>query len=485
MAKKDDSRREEPLTTTGILPPSSIHQDLISAFNRSFGRFSRWFEHLSRSFPARATLLVFVTLIALITGLLVLPVSTASGNSPEFIDALFTAVSAVCVTGLTTVDTATYWSGFGQGVIALAMFVGGLGVMTLASLLALAVSRHLGLTQRMLASDATGTSGMSDLGRIIISVFSISIVVVGATSVLLFGRLVSLGFSATEAAWDSVFMAISSFNNAGFVSIEGGAARFISDWGFFLPIILAAMVGAVGFPVISDILAKPLRPRRWTLHTKLTLTVFFLLVAVSIVSTGLLEWNNPQTLGALSTQDRMLESLLAGINSRSLGVSAIDVSQMNSATIFLTDIFMFIGGGSASTAGGIKVTTLAVLILAVVAEARGSHDVEVFRRRLPFGTVRLAVSVLVIAVMLILTSTFLLLLVTDFSMEQLLFESISAFATVGLSMGITPDLPVSAKFLLSLLMLVGRLGPMTLAAALALRERRKLIRMPEARPIVG
>lgn len=445
----------------------------------------RWFDKLARHSPARATLIVFLVIISVITLLLSLPIATASGSRAPAIDAFFTAVSAVCVTGLTTVDTADFWSPFGQGVIMAGIFIGGLGVMTLASMLALAVSRHLGLTQRMLVSTATGSGGMSDLRRILRNVLLVSITVEGGIFIIIAARLLTRGISAPRALWDGLFMSISSYNNAGMVNIPGGAEQFVSDWGFLLPVTVAATIGALGFPVLIDIIAKPGKVRRWTLHTQLTLLVFGGLFVVSVISTALLEWNNPGTFGPLSASDKILNSLLSGVNSRSLGVSAIDVSAQETPTIFLTGVFMFIGGGSASTAGGIKVTTLAVLFLAVLAEAKGSHDVEVFGRRLPFGTVRLAVSVLLVAAALVGTASFLLLLLTNFSLEAIVFEAVSAFGTVGLSLGITPLLPPVGKFLLAVLMFAGRLGPMTFATALALRERRRLVRMPESRPIVG
>lgn len=484
-ANRRKRRRAGQYQIVDLLPTSPPFQKQFGALKQYLSVVARKFENLARNYPARITLVVFLTMIAVVTALLSLPFATSSGRTPPFVEALFTATSAVCVTGLATVDMATYWSPFGEAVIAAAMFIGGLGVMSLAALLALAVSRHLGLTQRILARDATRSGGMSDVAQILWSVLVISLVVIGAVAAVLFVRFVALGMPRGEAAWNAVFMGVSAFNNTGFVNVDGGAARFIGDWVFIPSLIMAATIGAIGSPVIVDVLRNVRKPARWTLHTKLTLSVFPALMLLSVVSTAILEWQNPGTLGPLPVSDKILNSLLAGINPRSLGVSAVDVSQMHESTTFLTGIGMFIGGGSASTAGGIKVTTVAVLLLAVVAEARGSQDIEVFRRRMPTGTIRLAVSVLIVGTALVVASTFILLVITDFGTNEVLFEAISAFATVGLSMGITEALPTGAKFLLVVLMFSGRLGPMTLAAALALRERRRLIRMPEARPIVG
>lgn len=445
----------------------------------------RHFIVLARNYPARATLLVFFLLTGLVTVLLALPVSSSGKQTISFVDAFFTAVSSVCVTGLTVVDTSIAWSPFGLTVIAVAVFIGGLGVMTLAAMLAVTVSRHLGLTQRMLASDATRSGQIGGVSGLVRSIVLASVAIQLLVFIILSIYLLSTGFSFLDALSNGAFMAVSGFNNAGFVSLPGGIGNYVGSWGILLPITLSALVGAVGFPVLHELRHKFRTPRQWSLHTKLTLTVFVSLVLVSVLATAILEWNNPYTFGSLNTGDKILNSLLAGANTRSLGVSAIDMPNFRSATLFLNDVFMFIGGGSGSTAGGIKVTTLAVLALAVVAEARGNPDIEAFRRRISKSTLRLAVAVLFVATVLVVTAVFILLLMTQYSIGTVLFEAISAFGTVGLSLGITPALPAGAKVVLALLMFAGRLGPMTLAAALALRERSRLVRMPEARPIVG
>lgn len=456
--------------------------------NKGIGRYAspgKLVGVLARSHPARLTLIVFVILIFIFWGLLMLPIATYDGVSAPPMDALFTAISAVCVTGLTTVSTALFWSPFGQAVLVAAMYIGGLGVMTMASLLAFAVSRHLGLTQRMIMRESTSTGSLSDTGRIVLGVLVTSTVVQLIVFVFLSARFLIGGASIPVALWDGLFMAVSAFNNAGFLSVPNGLQSHIAEWGVLLPITFAALIGAIGFPVVTEIRRHWRTPRRWSLHTKLTLTVFSGFVAASIVATMALEWTNPNSMGSMTWSEKILGALLSGVNSRSLGLTVVPVEDMRPASQLLLDVFMFIGGGSASTAGGVKVTTFAVLILALVAEARGNNDVEVFRRRLTYGTVRLAVAVLVLSSLMIIGGVFTLLLVTDFDLNSLLFETISAYGTVGLSMGITPELPVAGKLVLGLVMLVGRLGPMTMATALALSQRHNLIRMPEARPIVG
>ena len=448
-------------------------------------RVRAWLSKQARYSPARLALGTFALIIAVITALLMLPISSSSDTPAPFVDVLFTAVSAVCVTGLTTVDTATYWSPFGQAVIAAGIVVGGLGVMTLASILGFAVSRHLGLTQRMLATQETGTGAMGQISLLLKAVIATSLTMQALLAAMFLPRFLSMGIDPVRAVWDSVFMAISVFNNAGFVILPEGLSPHVTDWWMLIPIILGTTVGAIGFPVIMDV-AKNLRtPRRWRLHTKLTLSTYLILAFVGALALALTEWNNPATLGAIDTPSKILNAMLAGVNSRSSGLSALDVGAMRSQTHFVQDILMMIGGGSASTAGGVKVTTFAVLVLAVIAEARGDRDIETFGRRIPTSAVRLAVAVSLLGLALVAVSVVLLLSMTNYSLDIILFETASAFATVGLSTGITPALPVGAKYVLIFLMFAGRTGSMTVAAALALRERSRVIRMPEERPIIG
>lgn len=448
-------------------------------------KLREWVDRQARNSPARLALAVFSIIIVIVTALLSLPFAAAEDDPVAFVDVFFTAVSAVCVTGLTTVDTATHWSIFGQGVIALAIAVGGLGVMTLASVLGFAVSRHLGLTQRMLAAAETKSGGLGRVGTLLRAVIGTSLIAEGVLFVVFLPRFLSLGDSLPQALWHAIFMAISVFNNAGFVILVGGLSPHVSDWWMLVPVGLGTVVGAIGFPVVTDITERWRTPRRWTLHTKLTLSMYGLLTVVGSLLLALTEWTNPATLGGLDTGSRILNVLLAGVNTRSSGLSALDVSQMRSQTHFVQDILMLIGGGSASTAGGIKVTTFAVLMIAVLAEARGDRDLEAFGRRIPVNVVRLAVAVTLIGISMVCVAVVLLLTLTDLSLDAILFETISAFATVGLSTGITPDLPAAAKYVLAVLMYAGRTGTMTVAAALALRERRRVIRMPEERPIIG
>lgn len=441
-------------------------------------------ERLARDSPARLVLIVFAIIIAAGTLLLCLPFSSRGPGTASFIDALFTATSAVCVTGLTVVDTAEYWTTFGHVTIMISMMIGGLGVMTLASLLGRAVSKRIGLTQRMLIASER-KSRLGDVGSLVTTVLVASLTIEALLTAVLLPSYLSWGEPLIEAMWHSVFMAVSIFNNGGLVIVEGGLAPMAANWGFCLPIIFGTIMGAIGFPVILDITEHWRAPKKWSLHTKLTLTTYGLLWVGTLAAFLAFEWGNPQTLAGLPHDERMLLSLVHSTTPRSSGISTMDISELSPSTLFIFDALMFVGGGSASTAGGIKVGTFAVLLLAIVAEARGDRDMGAFGWRIPASTLRLAVAAAVLGASLVGAGCLALLHFTDAPLEHILFEVISAFATCGLSVGLSPLLPTSGKLILIGLMFTGRTGTMTLAAALAIREQQRLIRLPEERPLIG
>lgn len=350
------------------------------------------------------------------------------------------------------------------------------------------MSRRLGLRQRLIAASETKASGLGEVSSLLRAIVIASTAGELTVAALLLPRFLESGEGVVKALWHSVFYGVSAFNNAGFVVHENGLQRWAGDPFVLLPIALGVFVGSLGFPVLLAIARdwrRRGRWRRWGLHTKLTLTTTLMILAVSVLLMAALEWTNPRTLGGQPVGTRLLSLLFAAVMPRSGGFNTVDVGAMNESTWLLHDVLMFIGGGSASTAGGIKVTTFAVLVLAGVAEARGDRDVEVFRRRIPPGSLRLAVTVLLAGSSLVVVATLALLSITGAPLGVVLFEVVSAFATVGLSTGLTPDLPDQGKYLLCALMFAGRTGTITLAAALALRDRSRVIRLPEERPVVG
>ena len=442
-------------------------------------------DRLARQSPARLAVTVFAAVIAVFTALLMAPWATASGRSAPFVDAFFTATSAVCVTGLVVVPTGTYWSGYGQVVILLGIKIGGLGVMTLASILGMAVSRRIGLTQKLLTASETKTTRLGEVGSLVRVVIITSTSLELLIALLLLPRFVVLEETFGEAAWHGIFYGISAFNNAGFIPTEHGLAPYVGDWMLCLPIILGVFIGSLGFPVILNVMRNRRRASKWSLHTKLTLTTSAALVVVGTVLFAAVEWGNQRTLGPLDLGEKLLASLFAGVMPRSGGFSTVDTGGMHEASWLITDALMFVGGGSASTAGGIKVTTLAVMLIAIVSEARGDRDMEAFGRRIPRDTLRLAVAVSFVGATAVLLSSLLLLEITGETLDVILFETISAFATVGLSTGLTAELPEAAKYVMAATMFMGRIGTVTLAAAVAASSRSQLYALPVERPIVG
>ncbi|WP_363326060.1 potassium transporter TrkG [uncultured Pseudokineococcus sp.] len=436
--------------------------------------------------PALVVVGGFAGASAVGTALLSLPVATASGQRAPLVDALFTAVSAVCVTGLVTVDTGSYWSIFGQVVILLLIQAGGLGIMTLATLIALLLRHRLGLRARLVAQTETKTLTSADVRRVVRRVVLFSLGCEAVVAVVLTARFAA-GYDERlgAALYDGVFHAVSAFNNAGFSTNADSLVGYAGDPVVLGAVCAAVVVGGLGFPVVFELVRSWRRPSGWSVLTRITVAVTAVLLVVGTVGYLVGEVSNPATLGALDPEDRALGAFTASVMARTAGFNAVDIGALRPETLFLTDVLMFIGGGSAGTAGGIKVTTFGLLAFVVWAEVRGEPAVVVGRRRVPPATQRQALSVALLGTALAVVGTSLLLDLTSVSLDQALFEAVSAFATVGLSTGITADLPTDARLVLVALMLAGRVGPLTLATALALRERSRRTQYPEERTIVG
>ena len=450
-----------------------------------FTRLRDFIDGIANSSPARLALTAFAVVILIFTALLSLPVASATGQPTPLHEALFTAASAVCVTGLTVVSTAVHWSFFGQLVILMGIFVGGLGTLTLASLLALMVSKKLGVRGKLIAQEAMNAGRLGEVGTLLRIVILTSVVIEAALALVLIPRFLVLGESFPQAVWHGVFYAISSFNNAGFTPHSDGIVPYETDLWILVPLMVGVFLGSLGFPVVMVLQQNGLRWKKWNLHTKLTIQVSFILLAAGTVLWGFLEWDNLRTIGGMNLGDKITHALFASVMLRSGGFNLVDQNHMESTTMLLSDALMFAGGGSASTAGGIKVTTIAVMFLAITAEARGDADVKIYGRTIPEGTMRVAISVIVAGATLVSVSALLLLNISGASLDRVLFETISAFATVGLSTNLSGELPPSGVYVLAALMFAGRVGTVTLAAGLALRQRSQLYHYPEERPIIG
>ncbi|TFB47329.1 TrkH family potassium uptake protein [Cryobacterium tagatosivorans] len=415
-----------------------------------------------------------------------LPNAKLGDGGATFLEAIFTATSAVCVTGLIVVDTATYWSPFGQVVILLLIQVGGLGIMTFASVIGLTIARKMSLRSRITAASEIKSVGLEDVKGLVRGVVLMSLAIELTVAVILSLRfLTGYGEPVGRAVWLGVFHSVSSFNNAGFALFSDNLISFATDPFICLPIAFAVILGGIGFPVIVQLRKHIRSPLRWNMNTRVVLAGTITLLVAGTVFITAVEWSNPATLGPLAWPDKLLVGFFQSVQARTAGFNSIDNGAMDSASLLATDVLMLIGGGPAGTAGGIKVTTFAVLFFILLAEVRGETTVNVFGKRLSRAVHRQAISVVLLAVAVIVISTAALMLLTDISMDRLLYEAISAFGTVGLSTGITAGLPVAGQVILMLLMFVGRLGPVTFASALALRQRRTLYELPKERPIIG
>jgi trk system potassium uptake protein len=441
---------------------------------------------LRRRHPAQLIVIAFGLGIFVGAGLLLLPFATEEPGSASFLTALFTSTSALCVTGLIVVDTPTYWTQFGQVVILGLIQVGGLGIMTLASLLALLVARRLGLRGRLIAQAERAAPELSDVRRLVLSVVLLVVFFESICAAVLAGRLwFSYDHSVGSAIYRGVFHSVSAFNNAGFALWSDSLSGFVTDGLFSLTVAFTVIAGGLGFPVWLELRRRGFKPHHWTLHTKLTLSVTAVLLAFGFIAMLGFEWSNAETIGKLDTEGKLLASFFQGVVPRTAGFNSVPNGEMELETLLVTDMLMFVGAGSASTGGGIKVTTFALLLLVVLAEARGEPNVDAFGRRIPAHAQRQALVVAVIAINAVVICTLALMAVSPFTLSQTLYEALSAFGTVGLSTGITPELGEAGRVVLIALMYLGRTGPYTLAVALALRERRRLYSYPEERPIIG
>lgn len=435
--------------------------------------------------PSGALVLGFAGAIAVGTVLLSLPVATVGPESAPLLHAVFTATSAVCVTGLVIVDTGTYWSGFGQGIILLLIQVGGLGIMTAGALLGLATARRLGLRARITAAAEMNLLGFGDVRRFILGAVRVSLTVEAATAVVLVSRLrLGYGEDLSVSVWQGVFHAVSAFNNAGFSLYSDNLVGFAADPWVLVPVAVAVILGGLGFPVLLEIRRRGVT-RASSLNTKITLATTGVLLVAGAAFVTIAEWSNPESFGSLDGPGRVLAGFFHSVQPRTAGFNSVDIGALHPESLLAIVALMFIGGGAGGTAGGIKVTTFTVLLAVMVAEVRGDQTASLFRRRIPLPVQRQALTIALAAVAAVVTAVIALLAVSPFGVDEVLFEAVSALSTVGLSTGITAALPLAGQAILIVLMFAGRLGPLTLATSLALRGQQRLYEYPEEQPIIG
>jgi trk system potassium uptake protein TrkH len=435
--------------------------------------------------PSAPLLLIGGFALASLLGAIVLalPFSAADGTWTSPVVALFVSTSAVCVTGLTPVDTATHWSTFGQAVILVLVQVGGLGIMTSTTLLFLLFGWRLGIRERLLLSRSLDLGRMGGVVSLIRRAIVFAFVVEAAGFVILTVRFL-FDEPVDTALWYGLYHSVSAFNNAGF-DLFG---NFSSLTGRDDPITLVTigaliLLGSISFIVVQDVLDRIRHGDRLALDSRIVLQATAGLIAAAFVLMLWLEWDG--VLGGESLGGKLLHSGFLAFGSRTAGFSAVPTSEMDDAAHFTMLAFMFIGGASGSTAGGIKVGTFAILVAAALSTAAGREYVEANGREIRRADVDRALTLALVSVIFVFLTTLILAQTEVFDFLDIMFEATSAFGTTGLSTGITPELSDASLLLLTIAMLVGRLGPLTLALALVQRQRPSRRRMAEERVRIG
>jgi len=459
--------------------------------------------------PARTGTIMLISgfagLILIGTLLLMLPFSTVSGQPAPVSTALFTSTSAVCVTGLTVVDTGTYWSRFGQTVIALLVLLGGIGFGAAATLLFWVIGRNIGLSDRLMLQQMlphTGSAGQ--VVRTSIYIVSVSLLIVALGFVALFSGWV-VRYPAGEAAYLAIFHSISAFCNAGFDlfgALEAPGASLAADRHnpfTILPIAVLVLVGGLGFPVIGELASwRPRRPYHLrvdsnarprpplSLHARLVLVAHLGLVPLGVVLFWLIEGRNPATLGGQPPGNQLIDALNTSIYPRSAGFVTTPLTAFDPTSLLLVLLLMFVGTASAGTGGGVKVNTVATLFASVAATVQGRPRPELFKRTLTQESINKALVVVVVSASVIAGATFALSVTEpDIAVERLLFEVVSAFSTVGLSLDVTSRLSELGRVIIELMMFAGRLGPLTLVVLLSTREQAPRVVYVEEPVLVG
>ena len=439
----------------------------------------RW--HLS---TYQILVLGFAGLILSGVALLMTPYASQSGDSLRFVDALFTATSAVCVTGLVVVDTGTYFSVFGQSVILLLIQIGGLGVMTVATLVAVLSGKKINLKERLLIQEATNQLDLAGVVRLTLYIIRATLLVelVGGT-ILALRWFQDFGL---KGIYFGYWHAVSAFCNAGFDLF--GEYRSITGYVGDLTVngVIASLivVGGIGFPVVAD-LWNCRQTRRFSLHTKVVLTTTVLLIVLGAGFIFVAEYGNAKTLSDLPPADKVMASLFQSVTARTAGYNTVDIGLLREGTLLAIIFLMFVGASPSSMGGGVKTSTAAILFISLVGSVTGKRDPLAFGRQIPQQTVYKAFTIVTISVMLISLVTLTLSFTEAAPIFSLLFEVTSAFGTVGLSTGITPKLSDAGKVLITLTMFAGRVGTLTLLMALALRPRKERLKYPEGKIVIG
>ncbi|MBR6801686.1 MAG: Trk family potassium uptake protein [Eubacteriaceae bacterium] len=424
-------------------------------------------QHLRKLSQSQILSFGFITLILLGTILLMLPVSSAEGVPTNFIDCLFTATSATCVTGLTIFDTGTYWSTFGQLVIITLIQIGGVGFMSLTTIVFLMLGRKISIKNRMLIQSSLSLDSAEGIVKYVKSVLMFTFITECIGAVLLFTRFVR-DYPLMKAVYFSVFHSVSAFCNAGFDIFGGGISLmgYTSSPTVTLTISMLIVLGGIGFTVAMDVLEKK-GFRKLSFNSKIVLSTTLTLLIFGFVFMLFSEYNNSATIGNMPLWEKILTSLFASVTPRTAGFFSIDYSKVTTIGYLVTIILMFIGGSPGSTAGGIKTSAIAVILVSVYSTVKGRDDMNIFGRRITEQTLRKAFVMAFMPFVWTIFAVMIISMTNSLPLHDILFETVSAIATVGLTTGITTKLNALGKILIAMSMFFGRVGIMTIAYAIA------------------
>lgn len=433
--------------------------------------------------PPRVLALGFLGLIFVGGLLLNLPLASANNQSIGWLDAFFTSASAVCVTGLVVVNTAEHWSIFGQVIILLLIQIGGLGIMTMATIAALLLGKKISLKERLIIKEQMNLETLTGLVKLTLYVTMATFTIEAIGAIILSFKFIPQ-FGMVKGIWFSVFHSISAFCNAGFDIIGNSFMSYTDSPLTIITLSVLIIIGGTGFAVLHDLVTN----RKWnrlTLHTKLVMTMSASLLVLGAAFIFVLEYSNSETLGQMSLWQKTYSSFFASVVPRTAGFNSIDVAAMRESSVFLTIILMFIGGSPGSTAGGVKTATIGVVLMATISIIRGQKDIEIYERRLNPETILKSLAIVTVGMGMVVFISFLLTISHSINFLDLLFEATSAFATVGLTRGITPELSSFGKFVIMGTMYAGRVGPLTMAFAVGYNKKHKRFRYSEGHIIVG
>ena len=433
--------------------------------------------------PPLVLLIGFALLIVSGACLLNLSVVTRSGESVGFVNALFTAGSASCVTGLVVVNTAHYWNLAGQVVIILLIQIGGLGIMTLATMFPLVLRKRIGLQSRQILKEQLNLDTFSGIIRLLKYVIVFTFSVEGIGALFLATRFIPQ-FGWLKGLWYSIFHAISAFCNAGFDILGDSIYPWRVDPVVNITIMALVVIGGLGFLVTQEFLQKR-KFKNLSVHAKLVLTISGLLIVFGALCFYILEYSNPETLGKESFPVQVGQSFFQSVIARTAGFYSVPLGSLRDSSAFLLIILMFIGGSPGSTAGGLKTTTFGVLVLSTISTIKGEKDPIVFHKQIDLRTIRKALALVIVGLILVISVSFLLTITEKASFIDLVFETVSAYGTVGLSKGISADLTTFGKVVITLTMYAGRVGPLTLGFAISNRTNPSKLRYPEANIAIG